>query len=71
MGYDKWFGLGKLGFCLILVGFDDIDKVKFWRKSVDESAIGFAAFSVHQISFKYPLYIKTMDNRYILYILFR
>ena len=20
MGYDKWFGLGKLGFCLILVG---------------------------------------------------
>ena len=21
MGYDKWFGMGKLGFCLILVGF--------------------------------------------------
>ena len=20
MGYDKWFGLGKLGFCLILLG---------------------------------------------------
>ena len=29
MGYDKWFGLGKLGFCLILLGFKDIDKVKF------------------------------------------
>ena len=21
MGYDKWFEMGKLGFCLILVGF--------------------------------------------------
>ena len=20
MGYDKWFGMGKLGFCLIFVG---------------------------------------------------
>ena len=29
MGYDKWFGMEKLGFCLILLGFDDIVKVKF------------------------------------------
>ena len=29
MWYDKWFGLGKLGFCLILLGIFDIDKVKF------------------------------------------
>ena len=30
MGYDKWFEMGKLGFCLILVEiFKDIDKVKF------------------------------------------
>ena len=36
----------------------DIDKVKFWRKSVDKSAIGSAAFPVHAISFCHPLYYK-------------
>lgn len=39
MGYDKGFGDGKIGILLDFVGImEDIDKVKFWRKSVDESA---------------------------------
>ena len=59
MGYDKGFGMGKFGILLDFVGdFEDIDKVKFWRKSVDESAIGFAAFPGHAISFYHPLYTK-------------
>ena len=30
MGYDKWFGMRKLGFLLDFVGIlEDIDKVKF------------------------------------------
>ena len=55
MGYDKWFGMVEFGILLDFVGvFEDIDKVKFWRKSVDESAIGFAAFPVLLVSFYYP-----------------
>ena len=55
MGYDKWFVMVEFGILLDFVGvFEDIDKVKFWRKSVDESAIGFAAFPVPLISFYYP-----------------
>nr|DAR34528.1 MAG TPA: hypothetical protein [Bacteriophage sp.] len=38
---------------------------------MDESAIGLAAFPALLISFNYPQLGKTMDNRYILYILFR
>ena len=29
MGYDKWFDELDFGFCLILLGIFDIDKVKF------------------------------------------
>ena len=53
----------EFGILLDFVGyFEDIDKVKFWRKSVDESAIGSAAFSVYAISFCHPLYHKTTVN---------
>lgn len=54
MRYDKWFGMENLGFCLILLGIFDIDKVKFWRESVNESAIGLAAFPARVVSFSYP-----------------
>ena len=55
MGHDKWFWMGKFGLLLDFIeNFDDIDKVKFWRKSVNESAIRFAAFPVYLISFNYP-----------------
>ena len=36
--------------------FEDIDKVKFLRKSVDESAIGSAVFPGNAISFCHPQY---------------
>ena len=72
MGYDKWFGMGGIGILLDFVGdFEDIDKVKFWSLCRDESAIGFAAFPGHAISFCHPLYTKTVVNRYILYTVFR
>ena len=45
-----------LDFAWFCWDFEDIDKLKFWRKSVDESAIGFAAFPVHAISFCHPPY---------------
>ena len=32
MGYDKWFEMGKLGFCLILVGFLKIGEGKILKK---------------------------------------
>ena len=54
MEYDKWFGMGKLGFCLILVGFLMIGKDGFLSWCVDKSAIGFAAFPVLLVSFYYP-----------------
>ena len=54
MRYDNIFIWIKIEFYLILLGFEDIDKVKFWRKSVNKSAIGFAAFPVLLVSFNYP-----------------
>ena len=48
----------KIEFRLILLGFKDIDKVKFWRKSVNKSAIGFAAFPGCLVSFNYPQLVK-------------
>ena len=55
MGYDKWFEMGKLGFCLILVGILKIrNKVEFLSWCVDESAIGFAAFPGCLFSFCHP-----------------
>ena len=54
MRYDNIFIWIKIEFYLILLGFEDIDKVKFWRKYMNKSAIGFAAFPGHAISFKYP-----------------
>ena len=54
LGTIKDFGDGNRDFGWFCWDFEDIDKVKFWRKSVDESAIGFAAFPVHAISFCYP-----------------
>ena len=68
MGYDKGFGGGDLGFCLILLGIWWLRKDGFLSWCVDESAIGFAAFPGFYISFCYPLYTKTMSNRYILTI---
>ena len=45
----------RMGILADFVGiFEDIDKVKFWRKSVDKSAIGSAAFPDHAISFCHP-----------------
>ena len=71
MWYDKWFGEWNLGFCLILLRFWEIeDGLDFLSWCVDESAIGSAAFPVLPISFNYPRLDKTVDNRYILSILF-
>ena len=57
MGCDNGFGEGRIGILVDFVGIvEDIDKVKFWRKSVDESAIGSAAFPGCLFSFCYPLY---------------
>ena len=62
MGYDKWFGMIKFGNLLDFSGdFEDIDKVKFWRRFVNKSAIGFAAFPGSYISFCHPLYTKNSD----------
>ena len=61
MGYDNIFIWIKIEFYLILLGFEDIDKVKFWRRSVDESAIGFAAFPVLLVSFYYPQLVKNIQ----------
>lgn len=39
MGYDKGCWCREIGILLDFGGIlEDIDKVKFWRKSVDESA---------------------------------
>lgn len=54
MGYDKWFGGGDLGFCLILLGILRIGEDGFLSWCVDESAIGLAAFSTLLVSFNYP-----------------
>ena len=61
MGYDKWFGGGDLGFCLILVGFLMIGKGRFLSWCVDESAIGFAVFPVLLVSFYYPQLVKNIQ----------
>ena len=53
----------KIGILLDFVGIlEDIDKVKFWRRSVDESAIGSAAFLGYIFSFCHPPY--TINPRY-------
>lgn len=54
IGYDKWFEIVKLGFCLILLEFNGLEKDGFLSWCVDESAIGFAAFAVLLVSFNYP-----------------
>lgn len=54
MGYDKEFDDGNIDFGWFCWDFEDIDKVKFWRKSVDESAIWFAAFPGLLVSFCHP-----------------
>lgn len=54
MGYDKWFGGGDLGFCLILLGILRIGEDGFLSWCVDESAIGLAAFPTLLVSFNYP-----------------
>ena len=55
MGYDKWFEGVEFGILLDFVRiFNDLERVRFLSWYVDESAIGFAAFPVYLISFKYP-----------------
>lgn len=53
MEYDKGFGMGKLGFCLILLEILMIGKDGFLSWCVDESAIGSAAFPTLLVSFNY------------------
>ena len=36
MGYDKWFEIVKLGFCLILLEFNGLEKDGFLSWCVDE-----------------------------------
>ena len=62
MRCDKGFGDGGIVILADFAGIlKDIDKVKFWRKSVDESAIGFAAFQVLLVSFYYPQLAKKIQ----------
>ena len=47
--------MGKIWILLDFVGnFEYWGRVRFLSWCVDESAIGFAAFPVHQVGFKYP-----------------
>ena len=60
MGYDKGFEGVEFGILLDFCGiFKDIDKVKFWRKSVDKSAIGSAVFPGYLFSFWHPPHHRT------------
>ena len=57
---------GRLGILAdFLEDFEDVDKVKFWRKSVDESAIGSAVFPGNAISFCHPPYTIKLRYFYI------
>ena len=57
---DKWFWDGGIVILADFVGIlKDIDKVKFWRKSVDESAIGSAVFPCYLFSFCHPLHHRS------------
>ena len=61
MGYDKGFGMEKLGFYLILLRILMIGKGRFLSWCVDKSAIGFAAFLVLLVSFYYPQLVQNIQ----------